>query len=93
MHVPQGHWLLGHIPALLKDPLSLLDQCDGGVVPLRLGRRAWLILDPPDALHVLQNSEFVYSKGRAFRYGKKLNKKFSCRFLDDDRQIGVWRIE
>lgn len=72
MHVPQGHWLLGHIPALLKDPLSLLDQCDGGVVPLRLGRRAWLILDPPDALHVLQNSEFVYSKGRAFRYGKKL---------------------
>ena len=32
-------------------------------------------------------------RSAAFRYGKKLNKKFSCRFLDDDRQIGVWRIE
>ena len=72
MYAPKGHWLLGHIPAIWKDPLTLLDQCAGGVVPLRLGRTAWLILDPPDVLHVLENSEFVYSKGRAFRYGKKL---------------------
>ena len=30
-------------------------------------------------------------RSAAFRYGKKLNKKFSCRFVSDDRKIGVWR--
>ena len=32
-------------------------------------------------------------RSAAFRYGKKLNKKFSCRFMSDDRKIGVWRTE
>ena len=32
-------------------------------------------------------------RSAAFRYGKKLNKKFTCRFVSDDRKIGVWRIE
>ena len=32
-------------------------------------------------------------RAAAFRYGKKLNKKFSCRFMSDDRKIGVWRTE
>ena len=32
-------------------------------------------------------------RSAAFRYGKKLNKKFTCRFVSDDRKIGVWRTE
>ena len=32
-------------------------------------------------------------RSAAFRYGKKLNKKFSCRFMSNDRKIGVWRTE
>jgi len=32
-------------------------------------------------------------RSAAFRYGKKLDKKFSCRFMSDDRKIGVWRTE
>ena len=32
-------------------------------------------------------------RSAAFRYGKKLNKKFTCRFMSDDRKIGVWRTE
>ena len=32
-------------------------------------------------------------RSAAIRYGKKLNKKFSCRFMSDDRKIGVWRTE
>lgn len=30
-------------------------------------------------------------RSAAVRYGKKLNKKFSCRFIDGERQVGVWR--
>jgi len=30
-------------------------------------------------------------RSAAFRYGKKLNKKFTCRFVSEDRMIGVWR--
>ena len=32
-------------------------------------------------------------RSAAFRYGKKLNKKFTCRFVSDNRKIGVWRTE
>ena len=32
-------------------------------------------------------------RSAAFRYGKKLNKKFSCRFMNDGGKIGVWRTE
>jgi hypothetical protein len=32
-------------------------------------------------------------RSAAFRYGKKLNKKFTCRFVSNDRKIGVWRTE
>ncbi len=32
-------------------------------------------------------------RSAAFRYGKKLNKRFSCRFISGDRKIGVWRTE
>ena len=32
-------------------------------------------------------------RSAAFRYGKKLNKKFSCRFMSNDRKIGGWRTE
>ena len=32
-------------------------------------------------------------RSAAFRYGKKLNKKFTCRFMSEDRKIGVWRTE
>lgn len=32
-------------------------------------------------------------RSAAFRYGKKLNKKFTCRFMSNDRKIGVWRTE
>jgi hypothetical protein len=32
-------------------------------------------------------------RSAAFRYGKKLNKKFTCRFVNNDREIGVWRTE
>ena len=69
---PRPHWLLGHARALLKDPLALLDGCSGGVVPLRLGKPAWLVLEPADVLHVLENSDSTYSKGRAFRFGRRL---------------------
>ena len=72
MQVPPGHWLLGHLPKLRTDPLGLLMQCEGDVVPLRLGGRAWLILHPQDILHVLEHSESRYTKGAAFRFGRKL---------------------
>ncbi len=72
MTAPQGHWLLGHVPALRHDPLGLLDQCPRGVVPLRLGKTVSLVLDPPDVRHVLEHSESVYTKGRAFRFGRRL---------------------
>ena len=41
-------------------------------MPLRLGKTAWLVLEPHDVLHVLENSESTYSKGRAFRFGRRL---------------------
>jgi len=72
MTAPAGHWLWGHIAALRNDPLALLDQCQGDVVPLRMGRTAWLVLHPADVLHVLENSETIYTKGRAFRFGRQL---------------------
>jgi pentalenene oxygenase len=71
MSAPPGHWLLGHVPAFRGDPLGLLDRCDGGVVPLRLGRTAYLVLDPRDVVHVLGADE-AYSKGSAFRHGRRL---------------------
>ena len=42
------------------------------MVPLRLGKTAWLVLEPHDVLHVLENSESTYSKGRVFRFGRRL---------------------
>lgn len=72
MRSPPGHWLLGHLPALRNDPLNLLDQCSAGVIPLNLGTRAWFVLAPADAAHVLEHSESTYTKGRAFRFGKRL---------------------
>lgn len=72
MSVPPGHWLLGHIPALRTDPLRLLDACEGPTVPLRLGRTVWLLLEPADALHVLERSGDRYSKGRTMALGRRL---------------------
>ena len=72
MVAPPGHWLLGHIPAIRRDPLGLLAQCTGKVVPLRLGKTVWLVVDAPDVKHVLEQSESVYTKGRAFRFGRQL---------------------
>jgi len=72
MSAPRGHWLLGHIPALRRDPLGLLDQCHDAVTPLHLGKTAWLLLDPPDIAHVLNDRRGIYTKGAAFRYGRLL---------------------
>jgi cytochrome P450 len=69
---PPGHWLLGHIPALRSDPLALLDACRPPAVPLRLGRTVWLLLEPADIDHVLQGSGKTWSKGQAFRVGRRL---------------------
>ena len=62
---PPGHALLGHLPALHKDPLGFLTHCArhyGDVVPLRLPfLRAFLLLDPADIERVLvtDHREFV----------------------------------
>jgi cytochrome P450 len=71
MSEPQGHWLLGHVPAIRKDPLGLLDACREPAARLWLGRPAWLLLEPADIEHVLASDE-IYSKGQAFRYGRRL---------------------
>ncbi|MCA9069837.1 MAG: cytochrome P450, partial [Planctomycetaceae bacterium] len=55
-----------------SNPLGLLDQCHGDVVPLRLGKTAWLVLNPADTEHILEHSETRYTKGRAFRFGRQL---------------------
>jgi hypothetical protein len=68
---PRGHRLLGHVPAMRADPLGLLDACGGPAARLRLGRTAWLLLEPPDVAHVLQDGD-TYVKGRAFRFGRRL---------------------
>jgi len=69
---PRGNWLLGHLPALLNRPLALLDACAGAAVPLRLGKTAWLILEPSDVQHILTDELGIYTKGRAFSFGGKL---------------------
>jgi len=71
MSEPRGHWLLGHVPAIRRDPLGLLDVCGEPAARLWLGRPAWLLLEPADIEHVLASSA-VYSKGQAFRYGRRL---------------------
>lgn len=89
MRSPPGHWLFGHIPALRNDPLKLLDQCSAGVIPLNLGSRALLVLDPTDAAHVLEHSESTYTKGRAFRFGQRLygNSLLVSEGPDHHRQV------
>lgn len=72
MSAPPGHWLLGHVPAIRRDPLGLLDACRGPVARLWLGKPTWLLLDPADVIHVLQASGTTYSKGQAFRHGRRL---------------------
>jgi cytochrome P450 len=72
MSEPRPHWLLGHVPAIRRDPLGLLDGCAGPVARLNLGRTAWLLLEPADVAHVLRHSDGLYSKGSAFRYGSRL---------------------
>jgi cytochrome P450 len=72
VNAPPGHWLLGHVPALRRDPLGLLDACAPPAARLRLGRTCWLLLEPADVEHVLQTAASNYSKGQAFRYGRRL---------------------
>lgn len=54
---PSGHLLLGHLPALQKDPLGFLTHCArnyGAIVPIRLlGRQAFLLMAPADIERVL----------------------------------------
>jgi cytochrome P450 len=69
---PRGAWLLGHLPAIRSDPLELLDACQPPVAKLRLGRPAWLLLEPADIRHVLHDEGDNYSKGQAFRFGRRL---------------------
>ncbi len=66
---PRGHWLLSHARVLAKDPLTLLDGCSGGVVPLRLNTTAWLVLESHDVLHVLSVTDGQPFEVPCFRSG------------------------
>lgn len=72
MPAPRATLLVGHLPAIRSDPLGLLERCQPPIAQLRLGRPAWLLLEPADILHVLNDESDVYSKGKAFRYGRRL---------------------
>lgn len=72
MAAPRATWLLGHLPAIRSDPVGLLERCQPPVAELRLGRTAWLLLEPADILHVLDDEHDNYTKGTAFRFGRRL---------------------
>jgi pentalenene oxygenase len=69
---PRGHRLLGHLPAIRSDPLGLLDRCEPPHAALWLGRAAYVLLEPADVAHVLTAGSDRYTKGKAFRYGRRL---------------------
>lgn len=75
MPAPPGRPLLGHLPAIRSDPLRLLDRCAPPHAALRLGRTAYLLLEPADVVHVLTAGSDCYTKGAAFRHGRRLYGK------------------
>ncbi len=72
MPAPRSHRLLGHLPAIRSDPLGLLDRCEPPHAELWLGRTAYVLLEPADITHVLTAGSDRYTKGKAFRYGRRL---------------------
>lgn len=69
---PRGHRLFGHVPAIRSDPLGLLDRCEPPHAALWIGRTAHVLLEPADVTHVLTAGSDRYTKGQAFRYGRRL---------------------
>jgi cytochrome P450 len=66
---PQGHALLGSLPAVARDQLGFYAACareHGDLVPIRLGPRRALLVYHPDAIEdllVARNRDFVKSPG------------------------------
>ena len=66
---PQGHLLLGSMPAIARDQLGFYAACAreyGDVVPIRLGPRRALLIYHPDAIEdvlVARSRDFVKSPG------------------------------
>lgn len=65
-----GAWpLLGHAPALLRDPLGFLSEAyrAGELVSIRLGRKSAFLVNGPDAIRrVLVHDAGLYDKGFQF---------------------------
>ncbi|MER6514630.1 cytochrome P450 [Nonomuraea sp. NPDC001636] len=66
---PGGRPLVGHMKALLADPLGLLAALPhlGDVVELRFGRTpTYVVCSPEAAQHVLRNPDHAFDKGGTF---------------------------
>src|SRR2546430_11454792 len=62
--------VLGHLPALLRGPLAMLQgqRAEGGVVKLYLGWRPMYIVNAPELVHrILVTEKDTIARGRLFR--------------------------
>ena len=94
MAAPRGSWLLGHVGEFTRDPLRLLDACSPPHARLWLGRPVWLLLEPADVVHVLRDRADAYTKGPAFRqgrrlYGNSLLVSEGANHREQSRQVGA----